>query len=74
MFLSPQDMQVLSKVEASLEFNQVLLRPEAKNFTEVAILACRGEYSFQFESFLICIKCNLICPKYLGIFYQQFCI
>ncbi|XP_039657934.1 transmembrane protein 131-like isoform X2 [Perca fluviatilis] len=37
-----KDMQMLSKVEASLEFNQVLLRPEAKNFTEVATLACRG--------------------------------
>ncbi|XP_070683632.1 transmembrane protein 131-like isoform X2 [Pempheris klunzingeri] len=37
-----KDMQVLSKVEASLEFNQVPLRPEAKNFTEVAALACRG--------------------------------
>ncbi|XP_034544455.1 transmembrane protein 131-like isoform X3 [Notolabrus celidotus] len=37
-----KDMQVLSKVEASLEFNQVLLRPEAKNFTQVATLACRG--------------------------------
>ncbi|XP_019130464.2 transmembrane protein 131-like isoform X3 [Larimichthys crocea] len=37
-----KDMQVLSKVEASLDFNQVLLRPEAKNFTEVAALACRG--------------------------------
>ncbi|XP_032391772.1 transmembrane protein 131-like isoform X2 [Etheostoma spectabile] len=37
-----KDMQVLSKVEASLEFNQVLLRPQAKNFTEVATLACRG--------------------------------
>lgn len=33
---------MLSKVEASLEFNEVLLRPEAKNFTEVATLACRG--------------------------------
>nr|XP_046273914.1 transmembrane protein 131-like isoform X2 [Scatophagus argus] len=40
--LHVKDMQVLSKVEASLEFNQVLLRPEAKNFTEVASLACRG--------------------------------
>ncbi|XP_074549951.1 transmembrane protein 131-like isoform X2 [Halichoeres trimaculatus] len=40
--LSIKDMQVLSKVEASLEFNQVLLQPEAKNFTEVATLACRG--------------------------------
>lgn len=37
-----KDMQVLSKVEASLEFNQILLRPEAKNFTEVATLACKG--------------------------------
>ncbi|XP_006796200.1 transmembrane protein 131-like isoform X1 [Neolamprologus brichardi] len=37
-----KDMQVLSKVEASLDFNQVLLTPEAKNFTEVATLACRG--------------------------------
>ncbi|XP_018558740.1 transmembrane protein 131-like [Lates calcarifer] len=37
-----KEMQVLSKVEASLEFNQVPLRPEAKNFTEVASLACRG--------------------------------
>ncbi|KAM7394502.1 hypothetical protein PAMP_021301 [Pampus punctatissimus] len=37
-----KDMQMLSKVEASLEFNQVLLRPEAKNFTQVATLACRG--------------------------------
>ncbi|XP_030592587.1 transmembrane protein 131-like isoform X2 [Archocentrus centrarchus] len=37
-----KDMQVLSKVEASLDFNQVLLTPEAKNFTKVATLACRG--------------------------------
>ncbi|KAM4749887.1 transmembrane protein 131-like isoform 3-T3 [Anableps anableps] len=37
-----KDMQVLSKVEASLDFNKVLLRPEAKNFTQVATLACRG--------------------------------
>ncbi|XP_038568921.1 transmembrane protein 131-like isoform X3 [Micropterus salmoides] len=37
-----KDMQVLSKVEASLEFNRVPLRPEAKNFTDVATLACRG--------------------------------
>ncbi|XP_029364736.1 transmembrane protein 131-like isoform X1 [Echeneis naucrates] len=36
-----KEMQVLSKVEASLEFNQVLLKPEAKNFTEVATLVCR---------------------------------
>lgn len=36
---------MLSKVEASLEYNQVLLRSEAKNFTEVAALACRGENS-----------------------------
>ncbi|XP_069545848.1 transmembrane protein 131-like isoform X2 [Brachyistius frenatus] len=37
-----KDMQVLSKVEASLDFNQVLLTPETKNFTEVASLACTG--------------------------------
>ncbi|XP_023273181.1 transmembrane protein 131-like [Seriola lalandi dorsalis] len=37
-----KEMQVLSKVEASVEFNQVPLKPEAKNFTEVATLACRG--------------------------------
>lgn len=40
---------MLSKVEAGLNFNQVLLRPEAKNFTEVAALACRGEHSLQFK-------------------------
>lgn len=39
----PQDMQVLSKVEANLDFSQVLLRSEAKNFTEVAALTCKGE-------------------------------
>nr|XP_043883962.1 transmembrane protein 131-like isoform X2 [Solea senegalensis] len=37
-----KEMQVLSKVEVSLEVNKVPLRPEAKNFTEVATLACRG--------------------------------
>nr|XP_020469976.1 transmembrane protein 131-like [Monopterus albus] len=37
-----KDVRVLSEVEASLEFQQVALRPEAKNFTEVATLACRG--------------------------------
>lgn len=37
-----KDMQVLSKVEASLEFSQALLRSEAKNFTELAALTCRG--------------------------------
>ncbi|XP_032419461.1 transmembrane protein 131-like isoform X2 [Xiphophorus hellerii] len=37
-----KDMQVLSKVETSLNFNKVLLRPEAKNFTQVASLTCRG--------------------------------
>lgn len=36
-----KDMQVLSKIEASLDFNQVLLTAEAKNFTKVATLACR---------------------------------
>lgn len=39
-------MQVLTKVETSLKFNQILLRSEAKNFTEVAKLACRGEKPF----------------------------
>lgn len=37
-----KEMQVLSKVEVSLEFNQVPLRAETKNFTEVATLACTG--------------------------------
>lgn len=37
---------MLSKVDANLEFNEVLLRSEAKNFTEVATLTCRGGYSF----------------------------
>ncbi|XP_062244055.1 transmembrane protein 131-like isoform X2 [Platichthys flesus] len=37
-----KEMQVLSKGEVSLEVNQVHLRPEAKNFTEVATLGCRG--------------------------------
>lgn len=39
-------MQVLTKVETSLKFNQIMLRSEAKNFTEVAALACRGENLF----------------------------
>ncbi|XP_026215381.1 transmembrane protein 131-like isoform X2 [Anabas testudineus] len=37
-----KDMHMLSKAEASMEIHQVLLRPEAKNFTEVASLSCRG--------------------------------
>ncbi|KAK0137410.1 Transmembrane protein 131-like [Merluccius polli] len=37
-----KDIQVLSKVEAGLEFNQLLLKPEAKNFTQVAMVECRG--------------------------------
>ncbi|XP_061769349.1 transmembrane protein 131-like isoform X3 [Nerophis ophidion] len=37
-----KDMQVLSKMDANLQFNRVLLRSEAKNFTEVATLTCRG--------------------------------
>ncbi|CAL1601009.1 unnamed protein product [Knipowitschia caucasica] len=40
--LDVKDMQVLSKVEASLDINQALLRPEAKNLTQVATLSCRG--------------------------------
>ncbi|CAL8330823.1 unnamed protein product [Lota lota] len=37
-----KDMQVLSKVEAGLEFNQLLLKPEARNFTQVATVECQG--------------------------------
>ncbi|KAM6971875.1 transmembrane protein 131-like [Aplochiton taeniatus] len=37
-----KDMQVVSKVEASLHFSQIPLRAEARNFTQVASLACRG--------------------------------
>lgn len=50
MFSCSQDMQVLSKVETSLNFNKVLLRPEAKNFTQVASLTCRGELSSFLEA------------------------
>lgn len=53
LYFSPQDIQLLSKVEASLEINQVVLRPEAKNFTEVATLACRGDHSFQLKYLLL---------------------
>ncbi|KAM9314140.1 LOW QUALITY PROTEIN: transmembrane protein 131-like [Pholidichthys leucotaenia] len=37
-----KDMQLLSKVEARLDFDQVLLTPEVKNFTKVASIACQG--------------------------------
>lgn len=37
---------MLTKAEMSLKFNQILLKSEAKNFTEVAALACRGENPF----------------------------
>ncbi|XP_061130168.1 transmembrane protein 131-like isoform X3 [Syngnathus typhle] len=37
-----KDMHLLSKVDAALETNRVLLRSEAKNFTQVATLTCRG--------------------------------
>ncbi|XP_055014133.1 transmembrane protein 131-like isoform X3 [Boleophthalmus pectinirostris] len=40
--LDVKNMQVLSKVEASLDVHQALLRPEAKNFTQVATVSCRG--------------------------------
>uniref|UniRef100_A0A3P9M970 Transmembrane 131 like n=1 Tax=Oryzias latipes TaxID=8090 RepID=A0A3P9M970_ORYLA len=40
-----KDMQVLSKVEINLDINQVLLIPEAKNFTEVAAFSCKGSLS-----------------------------
>lgn len=70
-----QDMQVLSKVEASLEFSQVLLRSEAKNFTEVAALTCRGELapfyylSHHFPNNLIIpSKCDWFSAKHLEVF------
>ncbi|XP_077575728.1 transmembrane protein 131-like isoform X1 [Stigmatopora nigra] len=37
-----KEIQLLSKVDAKLEINTVLLQSEAKNFTEVASLTCRG--------------------------------
>ncbi|KAM8842276.1 transmembrane protein 131-like isoform 1-T1 [Synchiropus picturatus] len=40
--LSLKDMQVLSKVDASLDYNRLLLRSDAKNFTQIATLICRG--------------------------------
>ncbi|KAK7878150.1 hypothetical protein WMY93_031196 [Mugilogobius chulae] len=40
--LDVKEMQVLSKLEANLAVHQALLRPEAKNFTQVATLSCRG--------------------------------
>lgn len=59
-------MQVLTKVETSLKFHQILLRSEAKNFTEVAALACRGENPFANNYFLIypaaSPKCREITP------------
>uniref|UniRef100_G3PX51 Transmembrane 131 like n=1 Tax=Gasterosteus aculeatus aculeatus TaxID=481459 RepID=G3PX51_GASAC len=51
--LCVKDMQVQSKVEANLEFNQVLLRQEAKNFTEVATLTCGGDHSSIFKYFFL---------------------
>lgn len=55
-------MQVLTKVETSLKFNQIMLRSEAKNFTEVAALACRGENLFSNNEFPVypttSLKCN----------------
>ncbi|XP_057699760.1 transmembrane protein 131-like isoform X4 [Corythoichthys intestinalis] len=37
-----KDIQLLSKVDANLEINRLLLPSEAKNFSEVASLTCRG--------------------------------
>ncbi|XP_070302408.1 transmembrane protein 131-like isoform X6 [Salvelinus sp. IW2-2015] len=37
-----KEIQLLSKVDSTLEFSPVLLRASATNFTEVATLACRG--------------------------------
>ncbi|KAJ3615193.1 hypothetical protein NHX12_018761, partial [Muraenolepis orangiensis] len=41
-FSTIQNMQLLSKVQADLEFNQLPLKAQAKNFTQVAMVACRG--------------------------------
>ncbi|KAJ8281133.1 hypothetical protein GJAV_G00063930 [Gymnothorax javanicus] len=37
-----KDVQILSDVEISLQFKQILLKASATNFTHVATLACRG--------------------------------
>lgn len=56
-------MQVLTKVEMSLKFNQILLKSEAKNFTEVAALACRGENPFSNYDFPIYPTTSLKCSR-----------
>lgn len=57
-------MQLLTKVEMSLKFNQTMLKPEAKNFTEVAALACRGKNPFSNHYFPInpftLLKCCVV--------------
>ncbi|XP_041838526.1 transmembrane protein 131-like isoform X2 [Melanotaenia boesemani] len=58
-----KDMQVLSKMEASLSLNQVLLRPEAKNFTEVATLACRGSLPGHGQKCISHISLNIMGNK-----------
>lgn len=52
---------MLTKVEMSLKFNQILLKSEAKNFTEVAALACRGETLFSYYYFPINPTASLEC-------------
>ncbi|KAJ8335646.1 hypothetical protein SKAU_G00389880 [Synaphobranchus kaupii] len=37
-----KDMQLLSDVESTVEFKQILLKASATNFTQVATLVCRG--------------------------------
>ncbi|XP_035274795.1 transmembrane protein 131-like isoform X1 [Anguilla anguilla] len=37
-----KDMQLLSNVEGSLQFKQILLKASETNFTQVATLVCRG--------------------------------
>ncbi|XP_012687308.2 transmembrane protein 131-like [Clupea harengus] len=37
-----KDIKLLSKIESSLEFNQVLLRDTATNFTHVSSLSCKS--------------------------------
>ncbi|KAG7276808.1 hypothetical protein CRUP_008758 [Coryphaenoides rupestris] len=66
-----KDMQVLSKVEAALEFNQLLLKPEARNFTQVATVQCRGSARGQgsrcSRHVSLQISANLTVPSFTGL-------
>lgn len=57
---------MLTKVEMSFKFNQILLKSEAKNFTEVAALACRGENPFSNDHFAINPTTSLKCCGMTG--------